>query len=66
MIYKVKIYVFKRLKNSITINCGEEYLKSLRDDMYNSQVEFLDLENVIIPKKIIKRIVIKEISHNAK
>lgn len=64
MVYKVKIYTYKRLNNVITLRCGDEYLKGLKNDLFDKEQEFLDCENLIVPKTNIKKITIKQISDN--
>lgn len=60
MVYEVKVYLKKHLKAVAAIKCDEEYLKDLKDDLQNDDL-FLDLENIIVIKNDIKKIVIKEI-----
>lgn len=63
MIYKVKIHE-KRRFGTINVTCSEEYLKSLKDDLFDSNTKFLEIEEVIIPKDSIKRITAKKVSDN--
>ena len=63
MIYKVKIHE-KRHFGTINLTCSEEYLKSLKDDLFDSNTKFLEIEEVIIPKDSIKRITAKKVSDN--
>lgn len=63
MIYKVKIYEKKKL-SKITVTCSEEYLKGLKDDLFDTNTKFLEIEEVIIPKDSIKRITAKKVSDN--
>lgn len=64
MVYKVKIYTYKRFNKQVVIKCGDEYLKGLKDDLLNNDLLFLDCEDIIIPKNNIKKIVIKNLSDN--
>lgn len=63
MIYKVKIYEKKKL-SKITVTCSEEYIKGLKDDLFDTNTKFLEIEEVIIPKDSIKRITAKKVSDN--
>lgn len=61
MIYKVKVYTNKK---ECSITCGEEYLEGLKKDVFDNEMQFIDLENIILPKSSIKKITIKSISGN--
>lgn len=63
MIYKVKIYEKKHF-GKISVTCSEEYLKGLKDDLFDVNTKFLEIEEVIIPKDSIKRITAKKVSDN--
>lgn len=60
MVYEIKVYLKKCLKAAASIKCDEKYLESLKDDLQNED-PFLDLETLIVAKKDIKKIIIKEI-----
>lgn len=60
MVYEIKIYLKKHLKAIASIKCDEEYLKDLKEDLQNDDL-FLDLEDFIVIKNDIKKIIIKEI-----
>lgn len=60
MVYKVKIIVDKG--KSIDIECGEEYLKGLKEDLMDTTTNFLDLEEAIIRKSDISKVEIKQTS----
>ena len=64
MVYQIKVYRYKKLKRVCKINCGDDYLNAIKDDMLNVDVEYLDLESIIIPKADVKLIKIKTLSDN--
>ena len=60
MVYKLKIYV-KGLRK-IDLVCDEEFFKEIREDLENENIKFLDVNNnIIIPKDMIKKILVKNI-----
>lgn len=64
MVYKLKIYVKGMRK--IDLVCDEEFFKTLQEDLENIDVQFMDLNNLIIPKRAIKRIVVNSVENNVK
>lgn len=60
MVYEIKVYLKKHLKAIAIIKCDEKYLEALKDDLQNED-SFLDLETLIVAKKDIEKITIKEI-----
>ena len=50
----------------IDLVCDEEFFKTLQEDLGNVDVQFMDLNNLIIPKRAIKRIVVDSIENNGK
>lgn len=64
MVYKLKIYV--RGMRKIDLVCDEEFFKTLQDDLENQDIQFMDLNNLIIPKIAIKKIIVKSIENNMK
>lgn len=64
MVYQIKVYRYKKLKCVCKFTCGDDYLNAIKDDMLNVDVEYLDLNSVIIPKAEVKLIKIKTLSEN--
>lgn len=63
MYYELKIYLYKSIHN-ITITCDEEFYGTILDALDNGELQFVNLNDVIIPKSSIKKIIIK--THEAK
>lgn len=61
MVYKLKIYV-KGIRK-IDLICDENFYKVINDDLSNPDVQFLDLENIVIPKAGIKKIKVESIEN---
>lgn len=62
MVYKV-IIKFKVGKDLI-IDCADDYLTSLKQDIMDKETEFLDLEDCIVRKDNIEKVDIKKVSEN--
>ena len=46
----------------IDLVCDEEFFKEIREDLENENIKFLDVNNnIIIPKDMIKKILVKNI-----
>lgn len=61
MVYKLKIYV-KGIRK-IDLICDENFYKVINDDLSNPDVQFLDLENIVIPKVGIKKIKVESVEN---
>lgn len=58
MYYKIKIYLNRSI-HKISISCNEEFYNNLLDSLENPDIDFLNLNEVIVPKSSIKKIMVK-------
>lgn len=59
MYYELKIYLYKSI-HKISITCDEEFYNSVLDALDDNAVAFLNLNDVIIRKASIKKILVKK------
>lgn len=62
MTYKVVVHRRKTIFSNIKIYCSEEYLNGIKESL--EKENFIDFGKIIIPKKDIAYIKVKQISDN--
>lgn len=64
MIFKLSVYTEGRIRPVVTIKCGDEYFEGFKKDLFDTEIPYLDCEELILKKNDIRKVKVKKISDN--